>query len=76
MVEESGVVSYKTVMEQMDYYFENFEFEVPELKLLTQKRADAIGKIFNDLEIIAPFQDYFIGTANDGFVNIIPDTTL
>lgn len=69
-VEESGIVSYDLIIEKLGQYFANFEFEVPNLKILTQAEADKMEKEFNRLEIYKSISDFGSGVAKDSFVNV------
>ena len=69
--EESGLVSYQTIIDKFGNYFETFENEIPKLKVLRQKNADIIAKEFNKLEVI-PVKDFGTGVGFDKFVNVRP----
>jgi len=71
-VEESGLVSYKTIIEQFGDQFEDFEYEVPNLKLIRQANADKIGKQFNSLKLGKTVNEFGNGVAFDSFVNVRP----
>lgn len=69
--EESGLVSYQTIMDTFGEYFESFENEIPDLKVLRQKNADLISKDFNKLTV-RPVKDFGVGVSFDKFVNVRP----
>lgn len=69
--EESGLVSYQTIMDKFEKYFESFENEIPNLKVLRQKNADLISKEFNKLTV-KPVKDFGVGVSFDRFVNVRP----
>jgi len=72
-VEESGLVEYVTITEELITYFETFDCPVPNLKVLKQRNADRIADEFNKLEIFSSVNDFGIGVGLDGFVNAKPD---
>ncbi len=69
-IEESGLVSYDLVMEKLGQHFTDFEFEVPNLKILTQTEADKMEKGFNSLKIYKTINEFGSGVAKDSFVNV------
>jgi hypothetical protein len=71
-VEESGLVAYDTIIKQFGDQFEEFEYEVPRLKLIRQANADTIEKQFNSLKLGEPVNEFGNGVAFDSFVNVRP----
>ena len=71
-VKESGLVSYKTIIEQFGDQFENFEYKVPNLKIIRQANADKIEKQFNSLTLGKTVTEFGNGVAFDSFVNVRP----
>lgn len=69
-VEESGLVSYSTIIEQLGHFFADFEYDIPNLKILTQQNADKMSKDFNNLPIYMALNEFGSGVAKDSFVNI------
>jgi len=50
-IEESGLVSYNTIINLFGDQFEEFEYEVPNLKVIRTSNADKIQKQFNALKL-------------------------
>lgn len=71
-VEESGLVSYDTIISQFGEYFEDFEYSLPDLKVIRQSNADQIEKKFNALKLGKTVTDFGSGVAFDSFVNVKP----
>lgn len=71
-VEESGLVSYDTIITQLGEYFEDFEDLLPDLKVIRQSNADQIEKKFNTLKLGKTITDFGSGVAFDSFVNVKP----
>lgn len=69
-IEESGLVSHDTIIEKLGSYFTDFEYEVPNLKILTQENADKMAKDFNNLSIYKTITGFGVGVGKDCFVNI------
>lgn len=69
--EESGLVSYKIIMDKFGEYFESFEDDIPDLKVLRQNNANLISKEFNKLPIVQ-VKDFGVGVCFDRFVNVRP----
>ena len=69
-IEENGLVSYTTVIEKLGKYFSEFDFEVPNLKILSQDKADKMEKEFNSLVIYKTINEFGTGVAKDSFVNV------
>jgi hypothetical protein len=70
--EESGLVSYDSIINQFSGQFEEFEFEVPSLKIINQANSDKIAKAFNSLRLGKTVNEFGNGVAFDGFVNVRP----
>ena len=71
-VEESGIVSYDTIINKFGDYFQEFEYEVPKLKLISKENSDKIERQFNSLRLIKPAVDFGISVGFDGFANVRP----
>lgn len=71
-VEESGLVSYNTIISQFGEYFENYEYSLPDLKVIRQSNADQIEKKFNALKLGKTVAEFGSGVAFDSFVNVKP----
>jgi len=71
-VEESGLVPYDTIISQFGEYFEDFEYSLPDLKVIRQLNADQIEKKFNALKLGKTVTDFGSGVAFDSFVNVKP----
>lgn len=69
-VEETGMVSYSTIMDKFGKYFKPFNHEIPDLKIIHQKESDIIEKDFNNLEIWKTTNEFGSMIGKDGFVNI------
>ncbi len=71
-VKESGFVSYEKINEKLGKFFEDFEHEIPNLKVLRQSNADKVLDIFNSLEIECTTKDFGTLISFDSFVNVKP----
>jgi hypothetical protein len=71
-VEENGLVSYDTIISQFGEYFEDFEYSLPDLKVIRQSNADQIENKFNALKLGKTVTDFGSGVAFDSFVNVKP----
>jgi len=71
-IEESGLVSYDTIIKQFGDKFEDFEYEVPNLKVIRQANSDRIEKQFNSLKLGRTVNEFGNGVASDSFVNVRP----
>jgi hypothetical protein len=71
-IEESGLVAYNTILNQFGSYFEDFEYEVPNLKVLRQTNADKLKRKFNDIQLGYNVIDFGEGVNKDDFVNVRP----
>lgn len=69
-VEESGLVSYHTVISHFGAYFEDFDYSVPNLKVIRQANANKIEKQFNAMKLGKAVSDFGSGVAFDSFVNV------
>jgi len=69
--EETGLVSYQTIMDKFGVYFEKYDNEIPDLKVLRQNKADLISMEFNNLKV-TPLKDFGVGVSFDRFVNVRP----
>jgi hypothetical protein len=69
---ESGLVSYDTIISQFGGQFEEFEYDVPNLKVIRQTNADKIAKQFNALKVGKTVNEFGTGVAFDRFVNVRP----
>lgn len=69
-VEQTGIVSYATIMDKFGQYFEPFNHEIPNLKIIHQKESDIIEKDFNNLKIWKTTKEFGSMIGMDGFVNI------
>jgi hypothetical protein len=67
--EESGPVHYDTIINKLGTYFEDFENNMPDLKILTQNNADKIKDKFNALKIEGTIAE-FGRVSLDNFVNV------
>ena len=72
-VEETGLIPYKTVLDNFEEYFEDFEFEVPALKILRSEGDEIVADKFNQLQIITSIEDFGVILNLDEFVNVKPD---
>lgn len=71
-ISESGLVSFKQVESKLGKYFEDFEYKIPNLKVVYQKNADKMRKEFNDLTIEYQVSDFGTLLPFDKFVNVKP----
>ena len=71
-VEESGLVSIKKIDEKFGNYFENFEYENLQMRVIKQQNADKIEIEFNKLIIESQVKDFGESISFDSFVNVKP----
>jgi hypothetical protein len=71
-VAESGMVSYSVILEELGSYFEDFDYSIPNLKVLTQLNADKMNRKFNKLKIYKTTEDFGSGVDKGNFVNVQP----
>ena len=71
-VEEDGLVSYNTIVNIFGDQFEEFENQIPNLKVLRPANADKIQKAFNALKLEKTAKEFGNDVAFDGFVNVRP----
>ncbi len=69
-VEETGLVSYSTIMDKFGNFFKPFNHEIPDLKIIHQKESDLIEKDFNNLKVWKTTKEFGSLIGKDGFVNI------
>jgi hypothetical protein len=72
-VEESGIIPYDTVVKELGVFFEPLPDKVPDLKILTQARADKLAIRFNQLKIYKTILEFGTGVSKDSIVNIPPN---
>ncbi len=68
--EASGVIPYKSIINEFKNYFETFEYIVPNLKLLKPANANKIEKQFNALKLGKAVPDFGTIIPLDRFVNV------
>ena len=71
-VEESGLVSIQQIESKFGKYFQDFECEIPNLKVVYQESADKMQKEFNDLKIESQVNDFGNLVSFDRLVNVKP----
>ncbi len=71
-VEESGLVSIQQIETKLGKYFEDFECEIPNLKVVYQESADKMQKEFNHLKIESQVNDFGNLISIDRLVNAKP----
>jgi hypothetical protein len=71
-IEETGLVPYESVMTAFEEYFEDFEFEVPGLKILREQEDDVVQEKFNQLEFSSTIEEFGVILNLDEFVNVKP----
>ena len=71
-VEESGLVSIQQIESKLGKYFQDFECEIPNLKVVYQESADKMQKEFNDLKIESQVNDFGNLISFDRLVNVKP----
>jgi hypothetical protein len=71
-INASGLVAYNNIMEYLGPYFETFEHELPELKILRPQQAEKIGEEFNAIKLGKTLEGFGTGVAFDSFVNVRP----
>jgi hypothetical protein len=71
-VEESGLVSYATILSEFADEFEHYEYEIPNLKVFRNTGSDKIKKKFNSLKLGKTVGEFGVGISFDSFVNVRP----
>jgi hypothetical protein len=71
-VTENGIIAYSEVIRQLKHYFEDFNHEVPHLKVLHQANADRMAKAFNALPMSKDMNLVGKLVKLDGFVDVKP----
>lgn len=71
-VEESGLVAYDTILNEFQNEFEDYEYEIPNLKVFRNKGLDEIKKKFNSLKLGETVSGFGGSVAFDDFVNVRP----
>ena len=71
-VEESGLVSIQQIESKLGKYFQDFECEIPNLRVVYQENADKMQKEFNDLKIEFQVNDFGNLISFDRLVNAKP----
>lgn len=71
-VKESGLVSIQQIENKLGKYFENFEYKIPNLKVVYQNNADKMKKEFNELKIESEVKNFGDLISFDRFVNVKP----
>ena len=71
-VEESGLVPYDTILNEFTDDFEDYEYEIPKLKVFRNIGSEKIKKQFNSLKLGKTVSEFGQGVAFDSFVNVRP----
>lgn len=71
-VEERGLVSIQQIEYKIGKYFQDFECEIPNLRVVYQENADKMRKEFNDLKIESQVNDFGNLIQFDRLVNAKP----
>jgi len=71
-VEESGLVSIQQIEYKLGKYFQDFECEIPNLRVVYQENADKMQKEFNDLKIESQVNEFGNLIQFDRLVNAKP----
>ena len=70
--EASGIVAYKSIIDEFKNNFEYFDYIVPNLKILRSANAKKLEKQFNALKLGKTVPDFGTVIALDNFVNVSP----
>ena len=73
IVKESGLIPYDVILKELGNYFEDFDYVIPNLKVLKQHNADKMKDKFNSLKIDKTVEEFGSGVGKDGFVNVQPN---
>lgn len=71
-IEESGLVPYDTILSEFADNFEDYEYEIPNLKVFRNTDSDKIKKKFNSLKLGKTVSEFGGGIGFDSFVNVRP----
>jgi hypothetical protein len=71
-VEESGLTPYDTILSEFADDFEDYEYEIPKLKVFRNTGSDKIKKKFNSLKLGKTVSEFGGGVGFDSFVNVRP----
>jgi hypothetical protein len=71
-VEESGLTPYDTILSEFADDFEDYEYEIPKLKVFRNTGSDKIKKKFNSLKLVKTVSEFGGGVGFDSFVNVRP----
>jgi hypothetical protein len=71
-VEESGLVSIKQINEKFENYFEGFNYNNLNMRIIRTSNSEKIEKDFNKLNIEFQVKDFGESISFDGFVNVKP----
>jgi hypothetical protein len=71
-IKESGLVPYGTVLSEFADCFEDYAYEVPNLKVFRNTDSDKIKKKFNALKLGKTVSEFGNGVSFDNFVNVRP----
>jgi hypothetical protein len=71
-MEETGLISYDTVLKEFASEFEDYPHEIPNLKVFRNTGSDKIKKKFNALKLGMTASEFGSGISFDNFVNVRP----
>ena len=71
-VEESGLVPYDTILSEFADDFENYTYEITNLKVFRNTGSNKIKKKFNNLKLGKTVSEFGNGVSFDSFVNVRP----
>jgi hypothetical protein len=71
-VEESGLVPYDAILSEFADDFEDYDFEVPNLKVFRNNDSASTKKKFNSLKLGKTVSEFGDGISFDNFVNVRP----
>ena len=71
-VEESGLVPYDTILDEFADDFDDYKYEIPNLKIFRNTGSDKIKKQFNSLKLGKTVSEFGQGVSFDSFVNVRP----
>jgi hypothetical protein len=71
-VEESGLVPYNTILSKFEDDFEDYEYEIPNLKVFRNTGSDEIKKKFNSLKLGKTVSEFGVSLSFGSFVNVRP----
>jgi hypothetical protein len=69
-IEETGIVKYEEIIKRFGSYFDVYEGEVPDLKILYQRNADKLANDFNNMPLLKHYEEFGTLVQMGSFVNV------